>query len=105
VHTVRDGVEAVDFVHQVEKPLHLVLLDLKLPRMNGLEVLRHIRETMKTQTAPVVILSSSNERVDVAEAYRLGANSFVQKPIEFNEFLETVRLLGTYWVTKNLQPD
>ena len=97
----RDGEEAVRKLEQGPPPV-LVLLDLKLPKLNGLEVLARLRRLPELEFVPVVILTSSREPVDVREAYRRGANSFVQKPVEFEEFLETVRLLGSYWLAKNV---
>jgi CheY-like chemotaxis protein len=112
VHHVHDGEEALDFLfgrgpyadRAAAPPPKLVLLDLKLPKVNGLEVLRELRRYPRTGTLPVVLLTSSNEARDVAEAYRLGANSYVQKPVEFLQFRETVRRLGQYWLSVNEPP-
>ena len=79
----------------------VVLLDLKLPRIDGLEVLRRLRADEKTKLLPVIILTSSNEQKDIISSYGLGANSFVRKPVKFNEFAEAVRLLGLYWLVLN----
>lgn len=99
---LRDGVEALDFLLSAAKPLpQLVLLDLKLPRIDGLEVLKRLRSESRTQLLPIVILTSSNEERDVIEGYRLGANSYVRKPVDFNEFSEAVRQLGLYWLVLN----
>jgi two-component system response regulator len=103
VVTARDGEEAVERL-QSGPPPALVLLDLKLPKLNGLEVLERLRKMPDLEHVPVVVLTSSREQVDVKESYRLGANSFVQKPVEFEEFIETVRLLGNYWLSKNVGP-
>jgi two-component system, response regulator len=103
VVTARDGEEAVECL-QSSPPPALVLLDLKLPKLNGLEVLERLRRMPGLEHVPVVVLTSSREQVDVKESYRLGANSFVQKPVEFEEFIETVRLLGSYWLSKNVGP-
>jgi two-component system response regulator len=103
VVTARDGEEAVQLLRDGAAPV-LILLDLKLPKLNGLEVLERLRGMPHLEHVPVVVLTSSRERVDVREAYRLGANSFVQKPVEFEEFIETVRMLGSYWLSKNVGP-
>jgi CheY-like chemotaxis protein len=79
----------------------VVLLDLKMPRIDGLEVLRRLRADEKTKLLPVIILTSSNEQKDMISSYGLGANSFVRKPVKFNEFAEAVRLLGLYWLVLN----
>lgn len=102
---LRDGVEAVDFLRAADKPLpQLILLDLKLPRMDGLEVLRALRANRRTQLLPIVILTSSKEERDLVEGYRLGANSYVRKPVDFNQFTEAVRQLGLYWLVLNETP-
>jgi two-component system response regulator len=99
---LRDGVEALDFLLDAAKPApQLVLLDLKLPRIDGLEVLKRLRSEPRTQLLPIVILTSSSEERDVIEGYRLGANSYVRKPVDFNEFSEAVRQLGLYWLVLN----
>ena len=113
VVVVRDGVEALEYLHRMGdyaaekgKPLPaVVLLDLKLPRMNGLEVLKDIRTHARTRLLPVVILTSSNEDRDLVEGYGLGANSYVRKPVDFNEFAEAVSKLGIYWLLLNEVPD
>ena len=102
---LRDGVEALDFLMAPEKPLpQLVLLDLKLPRKDGLEVLSTLRENPRTELLPIVILTSSKEERDLIEGYRLGANSYVRKPVDFNQFSEAVRQLGLYWLVLNERP-
>ena len=104
----RDGVEALDYLFApAERPLpHVVLLDLKLPKIDGLEVLRRIRADQRTRLLPVVILTSSKEEQDILRSYDLGANSFVRKPVDFIEFVDAVRQLGLYWLLLNLQvPD
>lgn len=105
---VRDGVEALDFLlgngqnARARNQLpQVVLLDLKLPRVDGLEVLRRIRENESTRTLPVVILTSSNEEEDRITGYGLGANSYVRKPVGFAQFAEAVRQLGLYWLILN----
>lgn len=105
----RDGAEALEllFGSSVERPhpdlseLQLILLDLKLPKVSGLEVLRKIRADERTRTIPVVVLTSSDEERDVVESYGLGANSYVRKPIDFEQFVEAVRELGLYWLVLN----
>ena len=112
VHVARDGVEALDFLfcrhdHAERNSGHqpqLILLDLKLPRLDGLEVLREIRSNPVTQLLPVVILTTSNEERDVVGCYELGANSFIRKPVDFNQFIEAVRQLGLYWLVLNESP-
>jgi two-component system response regulator len=112
VVVVRDGVEALDYLfgtgaHAGRDPSQLpqlVLLDLKLPRLDGLEVLRRIRSEPTTQIIPVVVLTSSKEDRDLVESYRLGANSYVRKPVDFLEFLEAARQLGLYWLVLNEPP-
>jgi two-component system response regulator len=112
VVVARDGVEALEYLlgsdrnpGSSEHPLpELVLLDLKLPKIDGLEVLRRIRAAERTRLLPVVILTSSAEDVDVLEGYRLGTNSYVRKPVDFVEFTEAVRQLGLYWLLLNRPP-
>ena len=106
---VRDGVEALDWLfgrgdHANRDTLlqpQVVLLDLKLPRMDGLEVLKNIRADKRTSTLPVVVLTSSKEDEDVLRSYELGANSYVRKPVEFERFVEAVKNLGVYWLVLN----
>lgn len=111
LHHLKDGVEALDFIfnknNHAEKPLDnikLVLLDLKLPKMDGLEVLRKIREDERTRSLPVVILTSSREKRDITEAYRLGVNSYVVKPVEFDSYKKTLSALAFYWGSVNEKP-
>jgi len=109
VEVVRDGVEALDFLFargayesRAEASLPtLIILDLKLPRLDGLSVLRTIRADKRTELLPVVILTSSKEEQDLVSGYSLGANSYVRKPVDFSEFLEAVRVLGIYWLALN----
>lgn len=99
---LRDGVEALEFLLAPENPLpHLVLLDLKLPKVDGLTVLKQLRDEPRTELIPIVVLTSSNEDRDVIEGYRLGANSYIQKPVDFDQFAEAVRALGLYWLVLN----
>lgn len=109
---LKDGVEALDFIfakkifagQKVQNDLKLVLLDLKLPRMDGLEVLRKIREDERTKTLPVVILTSSREKRDLIEAYSLGVNSYVVKPVGFDNYVKTISALAYYWSMVNEKP-
>lgn len=109
VVVARDGVEALDYLFgtgayagrdPAELPL-VMLLDLKLPKVDGLEVLRRVRSDKRTQLLPVVILTSSNEELDVINGYKLGTNSFVQKPVDFTAFVDAVGQLGLYWLMLN----
>lgn len=106
VIVAHDGVEAVDLLIGPEAgPLpQLVLLDLKLPRMDGLEVLKRLREHPRTRLLPIVILTSSDEESDLVTGYSLGANSYVRKPVDFRQFTEAVRQLGLYWLVLNQHP-
>lgn len=104
VVVARDGVEAIDYLTTGpgSKALpQVVLLDLKLPKVDGLEVLRRIRSTEWTRRLPVVVLTSSREEKDLVESYNLGANSYVRKPVDFGQFLEAVKHLGLYWLVLN----
>lgn len=104
VVVVRDGAEALSFLlglgdtAPAQELPELMLLDLKLPKVDGLEVLRQIRANPRTRRLPVVVLTSSKEEQDVIASYELGANSYVRKPVNFSEFLEAVRQLGLYWL-------
>ena len=112
IMVARDGIEALDFLFargahaaRAEEPLPtLVILDLKLPKLDGLGVLRAIRADARTALVPVVILTSSKEEQDMISGYSLGANSYVRKPVDFAEFLEAVKVLGIYWLMINEAP-
>lgn len=97
----RNGEEALSLLFASDALPSVVLLDLKLPKIDGLEVLRRIRANEKTRLLPVVILTSSSEDRDIVESYSLGANSYVRKPVEFDQFAEAVRQLGLYWALIN----
>jgi CheY-like chemotaxis protein len=105
VVVAHDGVEALErlFTPNAQLP-QVVLLDLNLPRLGGLEVLRKIREDARTKLLPVVMLTSSKEEEDVARSYALGANAYVRKPVEFSEFSEAVKTLGLFWLLLNQTP-
>lgn len=105
VIVAHDGVEALDLLLQQELRPQVVLLDLKLPRVDGLEVLRCVRADARTQLLPVVILTSSKEEQDIVQGYRLGANSYVRKPVDFEQFLQAVQQLGLYWLVLNEIPE
>ena len=112
VKVVSDGAEALDFLFcrgaYAERPLdelpQLVLLDLKLPKVPGLDVLKRLREEPRTRRLPVVILTSSNVESDLARSYDLGANSYIRKPVDFTRFTDTVNSLGLYWLVLNEMP-
>ena len=112
VHVVNDGAEALDYVFSnatnsdpdVGKVPKLILLDLKLPKVDGLEVLRKIKSDERTKMIPVVVLTSSREEQDMIESYKLGVNSYIVKPVDFDKFLDAVGELGLYWLLLNEQP-
>ncbi|MCF8108047.1 MAG: response regulator [Desulfohalobiaceae bacterium] len=112
IHTVEDGAEALDFLfcrgtyetRQMVNGPKVVLLDLKLPKANGLEVLRDMKQDERTRFIPVVIVTSSREDPDIKEAYNLGANSYVVKPVEFKAFAEAMSQVGLYWLLVNQGP-
>ncbi|MEY4757623.1 MAG: hypothetical protein RJA34_2521 [Pseudomonadota bacterium] len=112
VSVVRDGAEALEFLfctgayadREIEHRPHVVLLDLKLPKVDGLEVLRRMKADPRTQMIPVVALTSSREERDIVESYKLGVNSYIVKPVDFGQFSEAMRQLGKYWVLLNEPP-
>jgi two-component system response regulator len=112
IHWVKDGEQALDFMFRAgayaSRPPgalpRLVLLDLKMPKVDGIEVLRKLKAEAATQTIPIVVMTSSNEEKDVVASYRLGVNSYIVKPVRFEDFLETVAKIGLYWMLTNRQP-
>jgi CheY-like chemotaxis protein len=109
---VKDGAEALDFlfatgIYNERRAMNgpkVILLDLRLPKVGGMEVLRRVKQDERTKTIPVVVLTSSKEDRDVAESYQLGVNSYISKPVEFDEFASTVSELGLYWLLVNHPP-
>lgn len=109
IHVARDGEEALQFLfcdgeyaeRSFDNPPRLVLLDLKLPKVDGMEVLKRIKADPRTKAIPVVILTSSKEERDLVNGYGLGANSYIQKPVDFEQFRETVKTAGLYWLVIN----
>ena len=112
VEVLRDGAEALEFIfctgayshRDIENVPRVILLDLKLPKVDGLEVLKQLKSDHRTRTIPVVVLTSSREERDIVESYQLGVNSYIVKPVDFEQFVEAVRLLGMYWVVLNEPP-
>ena len=112
IHVARDGEEALDFLfcrgphskRSFDNPPRMVLLDLKLPKVDGLEVLRQLKGDSRTKAIPVVILTSSKEDRDMVSGYRFGVNSYIQKPVDFTAFRETIKQLGLYWMVVNQPP-
>ena len=113
LHWVKDGAEALDYVfcrgaYQGREPARsprLILLDIKMPKVDGIEVLRQVKADERTRAVPVVVMTSSNEERDVIESYRLGVNSYIVKPVDFAAFLEVVAKIGLYWVLTNRVPE
>ena len=109
IHVVRDGAEALDFIfgagayagRNVEEVPRVILLDLKLPKVDGIEVLRRLKGDRRTRAIPVVVMTSSREERDVVETYKLGASSYIVKPLDFAKFTEAVRQVGLYWLLLN----
>jgi len=112
IQVARDGAEALEFIfctgayadRQIEHGPKMILLDLKLPLVDGLEVLRQIKADLRTQHIPVVMLTSSREERDIVKSYALGVNSYIVKPVDFEQFTEAVRTLGMYWLLLNQPP-
>ena len=111
VHWVKDGAEALEYLFRSgayagrpDRQPRLVLLDIKMPKVDGIEVLRRLKEDPETRKIPVVVMTSSNEERDVVDSYRLGVNSYIVKPVQFDAFLETVAEIGMYWVLTNRVP-
>ena len=112
VFVARDGEEALDFLfctgphagRSFDPPPKLVLLDLKMPKIDGLQVLKQIKGDPRTKTIPVVLMTSSREERDMVGGYELGVNSYIQKPVDFDEFRRIVKLLGLYWLVTNQPP-
>jgi len=112
IFTVRDGEEALDFLfcrgayagRSFSQPPKLVLLDLKMPKVDGLQVLKQVKSDPRTKVIPVVIMTSSKEERDLIESYNSGVNSFIQKPVDFEQFRTTVQTLGMYWLLVNQSP-
>jgi DNA-binding response OmpR family regulator len=112
VFVARDGEEALEFLfctgpyakRSFDRPPKLVLLDLKLPKVDGMEVLRQVKGDARTKNIPVVLMTSSREERDLVNGYNLGVNSYLQKPVDFDEFRKMVKLLGLYWLVINQHP-
>jgi two-component system response regulator len=112
IHVVRDGEEALDFVfcrgafqgRKLDDPPKVILLDLKLPKVDGLEVLRTLKQDKRTKAIPIVVMTSSKEQRDMVEGYQLGVNSYIQKPVDFEEFRNLIKQLGFYWLVVNQAP-
>ena len=112
IHVVRDGAEALDYIfglgayldRSINETPRVIMLDLKLPKVDGMEVLRRLKADERTRSIPVVVMTSSREDRDIVESYNLGVNSYIVKPIDFEQFMEAVRKLGMYWLLLNEVP-
>jgi CheY-like chemotaxis protein len=112
IRVVRDGQEALEYIfctgryasRDIKEQPHVILLDIKLPYIDGLEILKRIKQDQRTRTIPVVMLTSSREERDLIESYRLGVNSYIVKPVDFDQFKESARTLGMYWLLLNKPP-
>jgi two-component system response regulator len=112
VHVVRDGAEALEFIfctdryadRKIENGPKMILLDLKLPLVDGIEVLRRTKADPRTRAIPIVVMTSSREDRDIVESYKLGVNSYIVKPVDFGQFTDTVKQLGYYWLLLNQAP-
>jgi two-component system response regulator len=112
IHVARDGAEALEYLFGSEASAgsglnhtpKVILLDLKLPKVSGMEVLKRIKSDERTRSIPVVVLTSSREERDIVESYRLGVNSYIAKPVDFEQFTEAVRQIGLYWLLLNQPP-
>lgn len=113
IEIARDGTEALDFLfgrgthegRDLDEGPRVIFLDLKLPKIDGLEVLKEIKSDVRTRNIPVVVLTSSREESDIVESYRLGVNSYIVKPVDFEQFIQAVQQLGFYWLLLNQPPD
>lgn len=112
IHVVRDGEEALEFIfctgkyadRDIDEQPKVILLDLKLPKVDGMQVLRRLKSDPSTRAIPVVVLTSSNQDKDILESYQLGVNSYICKPVDFEKFVEAVQTLGLYWLLINQSP-
>ncbi|MFH0802386.1 MAG: response regulator [bacterium] len=112
VHVARDGAEALEYIYgsdpasveDLPKLPRLILLDLKLPRVNGLEVLKRLKTDIRTRMVPVIVLTYSKEERDIVESYKLGVNSYIVKPVDFDQFSSAIRNIGFYWLLLNQPP-
>ncbi len=113
IHVARDGEEALDYIfgegayagRDINNRPKIILLDLKLPKVDGMEVLRRVKGDPRTMTIPVVILTSSSEERDIVESFHLGVNSYICKPVDFEQFTDSVRMIGMYWLLLNQPPE